>query len=137
MEQFLSNVMTKERYISVAIVIIGAIIYVISINLIKNFIKKNENNLKLDKRKKTYLKLFKNILKYMLLIIVSVIIFQINGVNVSSIIASFGVITVIVGFALQDALKDIIMGINIVMNDYFSVGDVLKINNLFKLRKKN
>lgn len=40
MEQFLSNVMTKERYISVAIVIIGAIIYVISINLIKNFIKK-------------------------------------------------------------------------------------------------
>ena len=39
MEQFLSNVMTKERYISVAIVIIGAIIYVISINLIKNFYK--------------------------------------------------------------------------------------------------
>ena len=130
MEQFLSNVMTKERYISVAIVIIGAIIYVISINLIKNFIKKNENNPKLDKRKKTYLKLFKNILKYVLLIIVSVIILQINGVNVSSIIASLGVITVIVGFALQDALKDIIMGINIVMNDYFSVGDVLKINNV-------
>ena len=109
MEQFLSNVMTKERYISVAIVIIGAIIYVISINLIKNFIKKNENNPKLDKRKKTYLKLFKNILKYVLLIIVSVIILQINGVNVSSIIASLGVITVIVGFALQDALKDIII----------------------------
>ena len=130
MEQFLSNVMTKERYISVAIVIIGAIIYVISINLIKNFIKKNENNPKLDKRKKTYLKLFKNILKYVLLIIVSVIILQINGVNVISIIASLGVITVIVGFALQDALKDIIMGINIVMNDYFSVGDVLKINNV-------
>ena len=62
----------------------------------------------------------------MLLIIVSVIILQINGVNVSSIIASLGVITVIVGFAL----KDIIMGINIVMNDYFSVGDVLKINNV-------
>lgn len=121
MEQFLSNVMTKERYISVAIVIIGAIIYVISINLIKNFIKKDENNPKLDKRKKTYLKLFKNILKYVLLIIVSVIILQINGVNVSSIIASLGVITVIVGFALQDALKDIIMGINIVMIDYLLV----------------
>ena len=29
MEQFLSNVMTKERYISVAIVIIGAIILVV------------------------------------------------------------------------------------------------------------
>ena len=48
-------------------------------------------------------------MKYVLLIIVSVIILQINGVNVSSIIASLGVITVIVGFALQDALKDIII----------------------------
>lgn len=66
----------------------------------------------------------------MLLIIVSVIILQINGVNVSSIIASLGVITVIVGFALQDALKDIIMGINIVIDDYFSVGDVLKIGDV-------
>ena len=53
-----------------------------------------------------------------------------NGVNVSSIVASLGLITVIVGFALQDALKDIIMGINIVVNDYFSIGDVLKIDNI-------
>lgn len=130
MEEFLLNIRTKEIYISVAIVIIGAIIYLISKKIIKRIITKNENNPKLDKRKKTYLKLFNNVLKYLLLIIVLVIILQVNGVNVSSIVASLGLITVIVGFALQDALKDIIMGINIVINDYFSVGDVLKIGNV-------
>lgn len=130
MEKFLSNIITKEQYISVAIIIIGGIIYFLSKRIIKKIITKNENNPKLDKKKKTYLKLFNNILKYVLLIIVVILILQVNGINVSSIIASLGLISVIVGFALQDALKDIIMGINIVIDDYFSVGDVLKIGNV-------
>lgn len=130
MEEFLSNIMTKEKYISVAIIIIGIIIYFIFKKVIKKFITKNENNPKLNKRKKTYLKLLNSVLKYLLIIIIGVIILQVNGVNVSSIIASLGVITIVVGFALQDALKDIIMGINIIINDYFSIGDVLKIGNV-------
>ena len=55
---------------------------------------------------------------------------QINGINVGSIVASLGLLSVIVGIALQDALKDIIMGVNIVIDDYFSVGDVLKIGDV-------
>lgn len=130
MEEFLLSIMTKEKYISLAIIIIGSIVYFLSKKVIKKIIIKNENNSKLDKKKKTYLKLFNNVLKYLLLIIVIILILQVNGVNVSSIVASLGLITVIVGFALQDALKDIIMGINIVVNDYFSIGDVLKIDNI-------
>lgn len=130
MEQFLSDIMTKEKYISVIIIIIGIITYFISKKIIKRIIVKNENNPKLNKKKKTYLRLFNNILKYVLIVIVVIVILQINGVNVTSIIASLGLISVIVGFALQDALKDIIMGINIVVDDYFSVGDVLKIGEI-------
>ena len=130
MLDFLSNTMTKEKYISILIIIIGAIVYIFSKKIIKNFITKNENNPKLNKKEKTYLRLFNNILKYLLLIIVTILILQVNGVNVSSIIASLGLISVIVGFALQDALKDIIMGINIVIEDYFSVGDVLRIGDV-------
>ncbi|MGN1013461.1 MAG: mechanosensitive ion channel family protein [Clostridia bacterium] len=123
-------VMTKEKYISIAIILIGAVIYIISRKIIKKFITKNEKNAKLSKKKNTYLRLFNNILKYLLLIIVLVLVLQINGVNVTSIIASLGLISIIAGFALQDALKDIIMGINIVIDDYFSVGDVLKIGEV-------
>ena len=130
MKEFLSKIMTKELYTSVAIVIIGAIIYFIIKKLIKRILTSNEKGYKLDNRKKTYLKLFTNIFKYVLIIIIIVIILQVNGVNVSSIIASLGLISVIVGFALQDALKDIIMGLNIIFSDYFSVGDVLKIGSV-------
>lgn len=130
MNEFLSSIITKEKYISIAIIIIGIIIYFISKKIIKKIITKNENNPKLDKKKKTYLRLFNNILKYLLIIITCVIVLQVNGVNVTSIIASLGLVSVIAGFALQDALKDIIMGINIVIEDYFSVGDVLKIGKV-------
>ena len=45
MEQFLSNVMTKERYISVAIVIIGAIITLIIFILGITLFVKGRNNI--------------------------------------------------------------------------------------------
>lgn len=130
MEKILQNIMKKEIYISIAIIIVIAIVYIFSKKIIKRFITKNENNPKLNKKKKTYLRLFNNVLKYILVIIAVVLILQVNGVNVTSIIASLGLISVIIGFSLQDALKDIIMGINIVIDDYFSVGDVLKIGSV-------
>ena len=58
------------------------------------------------------------------------IILQINGVNVSSIIAGVGVVSVIIGLALQDALKDIIMGVNVLVDDYFSLGDIVKLDDI-------
>jgi small conductance mechanosensitive channel len=47
------------------------------------------------------------------------------GVDVTGIITSLGVVGVIGGLALQDALKDIIAGCNIIMDDYFVVGDIV------------
>lgn len=127
---FLLTVMTKEKKLSILIIGIGAIIYLVFRQIIKKIIVKDDKDIKTHKKKKTYLRLFNNILKYLLLIIVSVLVLQVNGVNVNSIIASLGLMSVIVGFALQDALKDIIMGINIVIDNYFSVGDVLKIEDI-------
>ncbi len=55
---------------------------------------------------------------------------QLLGFNVSSLIAGLGVVSVIAGLALQDALKDIIMGFNIIVDNYFSVGDIIKIGDV-------
>lgn len=130
MEQIFTNIMTKNIYISIIIIIIIDIIYFVSKKVIEKLINKNTSNARLNKKKKTYLKLFRNILKYIFIIIALVLILQVNGVNVTSIVASLGLISVIIGFALQDALRDIIMGMNIVFDDYFSVGDVLKIGDV-------
>ena len=126
----ITKFISKEIIISIVIAIVAIVVYFILKKFIRKIIEKHENNKNVSRKKKTYIKLFSNILKYLILIIAVLAILQVNGVNVSSLVAGLGVASVIVGLALQDAFKDIIMGINIIIDDYFSVGDVLKIDNI-------
>lgn len=57
---------------------------------------------------------------------VALFVFAVNGVDVPGIAASLGVAGIIVGFALQDLLKDLIMGIAIFWDGYYAVGDVVR-----------
>ena len=130
MVDILSRFLKKEICISIIIATISIIIYFIIKKIIHRLMSKNEANSKIDRKRKTYMKLFNNIIKYILLIITALAIMQVNGINVSSLIAGLGLASAIAGLALQDALKDIIMGVNIIVDDYFSVGDVVRINNV-------
>jgi hypothetical protein len=56
----------------------------------------------------TFINLLRNATKYIFLFLGVLIILQINGVNVTSLMAGVGIISIVVGLALQDALKDII-----------------------------
>ena len=58
------------------------------------------------------------------------LILQVNGVNVSSVFAGLGILSAVVGLALQDALKDMIMGFHIMTDHFFSVGDVVRYQNI-------
>ena len=121
---------SKNFYITVIIIIASFFVYQITKNIINKFISKIKNDTRIDNRKRTYLRLFNSILKYIVIIAIVVIILQVNNINVSSIVAGIGLVSVIAGLALQDALKDIIMGFNIIIDGYFSVGDVLRINDV-------
>lgn len=123
----MDNFLSKEFITSVIVVILGILIYFLLKNIINQIIDKRKY---VSKKKKTYLKLFKSIFKYLILVIVVVVVLQINGINVTSIIAGLGIASLIAGFALQDALKDIIMGFNIIVDNYYVVGDVVKIDNI-------
>lgn len=59
-----------------------------------------------------------------------ILVLQVNGQNVNSILAGLGLISAIVGLALQDVLKDYLMGIHIIKDHYFMVGDVVKYNDI-------
>lgn len=125
----LPKFINKEICISIAIVISAIIIYFILKKFIKKIIEKQENK-KTSRKRRTYAKLFSSILKYLMIILVILAVLQVNGVNVTSLIAGLGLASAIVGLALQDALKDVVMGVNIIVDDYFSVGDVLKIGDV-------
>lgn len=59
-----------------------------------------------------------------------ILVLQVNGQNVNSILAGLGLISAIVGLSLQDVLKDYLMGIHIIKDHYFTVGDVVKYEDI-------
>ena len=79
-----------------------------------------------DKHKRTYMRMFKSIICTVLVIVVILIILQLLGINVSSMLAGVGIVSIVVGFALQDALKDIIRGLEIISSNYYDIGDLIK-----------
>lgn len=50
------------------------------------------------------------------------------GINLSTIFASIGIVALIVGFAAESLIADIITGIFLVFEDEFNVGDVIEYN---------
>lgn len=57
-----------------------------------------------------------------------VIICQINGINLMSLVAGLGIVGAVIGLAFQDYLKDVIMGFHILSDRFFTVGDCVDIN---------
>ncbi len=123
---------TIGHIISSAIIIaIAFFLYFIIKYILHSFLKKvNNQNSKNTHKKQTVIKLMLNIFKYAVIIFTILIILQIFGVNVTSIIAGLGIATAVIGLAFQDALKDIIMGFNIIIDDYYSVGDIITVGDI-------
>lgn len=67
-----------------------------------------------------------NVLKYVVVLVVGVVVLQMNGIDVAGLAAGLGIAGIVVGFALQDILKDLIMGASIAWDGYFSIGDVVR-----------
>ncbi len=78
-----------------------------------------------SKQHAAHLQVGARILKYAIAVIAVITVLQINGVNVTSLVTGLGVAGVVVGFALEDLLKDIVSGTSIVAENYFVVGDMV------------
>ena len=117
------NIWVMRTLYSILTIIIGCIVYAIVTN---SFVKAFNNKLFNNKKTKTYIKLTKSILRYVIILVTFLVILSINGVNITSMLAGVGIIGIILGFAVQDALKDIIKGFDIISDTYYQVGDVIK-----------
>ncbi|MBO4276694.1 mechanosensitive ion channel family protein [Candidatus Saccharibacteria bacterium] len=93
-------------------------------------IKKSFKNFS-NKKRRTYLRMLKSIIGAFIVIIIILIVLQLLGINVSSMLAGVGIASIIVGFALQDAMKDIFRGLEIVADNYYDIGDVIKYDDNF------
>ena len=112
------------RLISVAIVIVVAFVLW---KIIRKYIKKSLDKTEEDEGKKqTIIRLTAAAIRDVIILFVIVIVLQIYGVNVTSMVAGLGVIGIVVGLALQDIMKDFIMGFNILWSNFYSIGDVIQ-----------
>ena len=110
---------------SIVIILASLILYKFSTFIFN----KSEKNLK-NKKSKTYVKLIKSVLRYFFIILTALILLETNGVNVSSLLTGVGIAGAILGLAIQDWIKDIIRGSTILSDTYFSVGDIVKFNEI-------
>ncbi len=116
---------TKEVLTSLVVLLIGLFIYF----LIKVIIRKLFNFKKMkDAKKRTIINLIVNILRFIVLIITCLVILEVNGIDTKSLLASFGVAGLVAGLALQDLLKDFIVGMSLIFEGEFAIGDWVSIN---------
>ena len=130
MEEFLGFIesLLKHKIIQSLIVIaISLVLYRITILIMK---KSEINSRKKRGKDRTFLSLVINFLKYAMFVVVGLILLQINGVDVNNMMAGLGLLSIIIGFIVQDAFKDIIRGLDIISDKYFSVGDIVKYNGI-------
>ena len=135
MFKFILDIITNEKfYLPLIFIAIALISYeiisktIIKFSKINTKITKNKTNPAHDKRKSTIVGLINNIIKYIIAIIAVIAILNIYGVNTSSIVASLGIASVIIGLAFQDIIKDLLAGIFIIFDNAYAVGDWITID---------
>lgn len=80
-------------------------------------------------RSKTVFSLLDGFVKYACAIAIIILILKACGVNTTALIASVGVLTLIVGLGAQPLIADIIAGIFIIFEDEYHVDEIVTIND--------
>lgn len=127
---FIEKIWKMQFLNSIIIVILSIILYRIIIYFLEKTEEKNALKSTSSKKKRTYLKLVRSVTRYIFIILTVLILLQINGVDVSSVLTGVGILGIILGLAIQDWLKDIIRGSSILSDNYFAVGDVVKYKDI-------
>ena len=121
----IENVWFQRAFWSLIVILFALLIYRLAARFLNNREKKN-SKIMANKKNKTFIRMLKSAVAFILAIITVLMVLQIYGVDVSSMLAGVGIASIVIGFALQDSLKDIIRGFNIVSDDYYEIGDVIK-----------
>ena len=82
-----------------------------------------------SRRGKTLLSLASSFFKYIIVIYAIVYALSILGFNVGAVIASLGVLGLVIGFGAQSLIEDVITGLFIVLEGQLQVGDIVAIDD--------
>ena len=103
-----------------AILIAVAILIVVML-IIRHFGKQAKDKFS-SGQQATVVQVLMNLIRLFVIIVFVIALMNILGINVSAVSAFLAIIAVVIGLAIQDFLKDIIMGIHILAEKFFDVG---------------
>lgn len=121
----MDKILVKEVVAPILIILISFFIYIIFKFFLKKGFKIKKN---VTKKQKTIYSLISNIVKYFIIIVAFLMILDVFGVDTKTLVASLGVLGLVVGLALQDILKDFISGIFIIFENQYCLGDTISVN---------
>ena len=125
---FIKNIWVQRLFWSAIVILISLLIYRIIARILSSKEKKTSRIMS-TKKNKTLIRMLKSIAAGAISIIAVLTVLEIYGINVTSMLAGVGIASIVIGFALQDSLKDIIRGFVIVSDNYYEIGDVVKYND--------
>ena len=124
-ESIINNIWFQRAFWSLVVILLSLLIYRI-ISRFLNTREKANSKILSSKKNKTFIRMLKSVVGAIIGTLTVLTILQIFGINVSSMLAGVGIASIVIGFALQDALKDIIRGFEIVSDNYYEIGDLIK-----------
>ena len=128
LKDIFENVWVQRGFWSIILILFSLFIYRIATKIL-NTKEKKTSKIMSSKKNKTIIRMLKSVIAGALSIVTVLMVLQIYGVNVTSMLAGVGIVGIVVGFALQDSLKDIIRGFVIISDNYYEIGDVIKYND--------
>lgn len=120
--RLIESVKTPKFWISVIIFIAALVLWQVLRRLKKKWVANH-------KSESTTAHVIFDVIRFLFFFVLIIVLLQINGINVTALLTGLGVASVVFGLALQDFLKDIIMGVHILTDKFFQVGDVVRYND--------
>lgn len=88
------------------------------------------NNLKIFKDKLTIIYAIKDLIKYIIVFVAIIVIFNIVGIDLEGIFISIGVVGIVVSLAAKDIISNFISGFFLIIDKTLEVGDTMEIKDL-------
>lgn len=122
MQKILDWLRSPAFFLSVLLIVIALLVVI----LLRRFTRRRAVKEAGKGERLTVTTVISRVMQMFVLAVGIILILEVNGVNVTGAVAGLGIAGAVVGLALQDLLKDIIMGIHILAGHFYSVGDCVE-----------
>lgn len=120
---------SEKIYLPLLIIIVALLLNIILKIIVNSKIRVSDKLSKHEQRsRKTVILLIQNILKTLIVVVAILSILQVFGINTSALVAGVGAVSLVVGLAFQDLLKDYLVGALIIIERQFAIGEIVEIN---------